>query len=174
MGDLTDALHPPQLLTTAHVRGAFSCGHVVLDAWLQQRAESNQASGASRTYVVATARGIVIGYYSIAPTALEARFAKGALRRNAPTPIPMYLLGRLAVDASWNGRGIGAALLQDARSRAEEASRIAGGRGLLCHAIDHRAKAFYIRQGFASSPMEPLMLMLALSPTAPRRPPPCA
>ncbi|WP_233218231.1 GNAT family N-acetyltransferase [Roseateles chitinivorans] len=174
MGDVTNMLQPPQLLTTAHVRGEFSCGHVVLDAWLQQRAQPNQASGASRTYVVATARGVVIGYYSIAPTALEARLANGSLRRNAPTPIPMYLLGRLAVDASWNGRGIGAALLQDARARAEEASRIAGGKGLLCHAIDHRAKAFYTRQGFAPSPMEPLMLMLALSPPTVRRLPPSA
>lgn len=57
MGDAMNMLQPPQLLTTAHVRGGFSCGHVVLDAWLQQRAQPNQASGASRTYVVATARG---------------------------------------------------------------------------------------------------------------------
>ncbi|WP_082938426.1 GNAT family N-acetyltransferase [Mitsuaria sp. 7] len=148
-----------QLLTATHACGQFSCGHTILDRWLQQRALSNQATGASRTYVIATARGVVIGYYSLAPTALDAPLATGPIRRNAPSPIPTFLLGRLAVDFSCAGKGVGLALINDALARVQVAGGIVGRKALLAHAIDEVAKNFYLKQGFTASPIDPLLVM---------------
>ena len=152
----------PQLLTASHACGQFNCGHMILDRWLQQRALSNQATGASRTYVIATARGVVVAYYSLAPTALDAPLATRPIRRNAPSPIPTFLLGRLAVDFSFSGKGLGMVLISDALSRVQEAGAIVGGKALLAHAIDEPAKNFYIKQGFATSPSDPLLVMARL------------
>lgn len=155
-------IEAPQLLTAAHDCCEFRCGQVVLDRWFQERAVSNQASGASRTYVVATTKGVVIGYYALAPTAIDPSLATGAVRRNSPSPVPMYLLGQLAVDSSWNGKGLGSALLQDAFSRVKQAAQIAGGKALICQAIDDRAKSFYLHQGWRLSPIDPMLVMVPL------------
>ena len=109
-----------------------------------------------------TACDVVVGFYSLAPTALKSTLAIGAIRRNAPSLVPMYLLGRLAVDRLWQGQGIASSMIRDAQRRVHAAVRIAGGKGLICHAIDARAEAFYASQGFAPSPNEPLLLMLPL------------
>lgn len=173
MGDLIwQRLLVPRLLTDAHVRGEFQCGHASLDQWLLRRALMNQATGSSRTYVVTTHGELVVGYYSIAPTSLEPADAVGALRRNSPSPIPMYLLGRLAVDQRWCGQGIGAALLLHARARAIESAWIVGGKGLLCHALDAHAKSFYASQGFVASPTLPLLMMAQLPHPTSSPPPP--
>lgn len=162
MGTLTrGAVQPPQLLLPSHELGEFCCGQEVLDTWLGQHAISNQNNGASRTYVVTTSRDAVVGYYSLAPSALESKLAIGAIRRNAPSPVPMYLLGRLAVDNNWQGNGIASSMIRDAQQRVQAAARIVGGKGLMCHAIDARAKAFYASQGFSTSPIAPLLLMLS-------------
>lgn len=163
MGTLTlHELHPPRLLTASHLLDGFRSGKKDLDAWLEKHAVANQKSGASRTYVVTASCETVVAYYSLAPTALEIRLAVGAIRRNAPELVPMFLLGRLAVDTSWQGNGIASAMIKDARRRAQAASRIVGGKGLICHAVDERAKGFYVSQGFAPSPLAPLLLMYPL------------
>lgn len=77
-------------------------------------------------------------------------------------PMPVFVLGRLAVHEAWTGMGIGAGLLRDAILRTRHAARIAGGRALLCHAIDERARRFYLHHGFKPSPSEPWTLMLPL------------
>jgi predicted N-acetyltransferase YhbS len=107
--------------------------------WLQKRGLANQGSGGSRTYVVCTKEHQVVGYYAIAPGAVAPPAATGAVRRNMPAPVPVFVLGRLAVDAKWSGMGIGAGLLKDALLRCAQAAHIVGGRALLCHAIDERA-----------------------------------
>lgn len=74
----------------------------------------------------------------------------------------MAILGRLAVDQNWRGKGLGVALLKDAVMRTKEAAGILGIRGLLAHAISHEAKAFYESYGFIASPTQPMTLMLSL------------
>src|SRR5262245_42500137 len=106
-------LSAPTLLDEAHDLDRFQSGTDALDDWLRRRARANQVSGASRTYVVADDRRVV-GYYCLASGALDLADAPGAIRRNMPDPIPMAVLGRLAVDREWQGKGLGAALLQDA------------------------------------------------------------
>jgi GNAT superfamily N-acetyltransferase len=104
----------------------------------------------------------VVGYYAIS-TAAAHRVAipSAKLRKGLPEQVPLLLLGRLAVDAAFQGQGLGAALLADALRRCVAASAIAGVRGLLAHAIDDEAARFYLRHGFtAASPLgERTMLM---------------
>lgn len=79
-----------------------------------------------------------------------------------PDPIPVMLMGRLAVDTSEQGKGLGRALLKDAILRTLKAAEIAGMRALLVHALDEKAAEFYLRNGFLVSPIDPLVLMLPL------------
>jgi GNAT superfamily N-acetyltransferase len=79
-----------------------------------------------------------------------------------PEPIPVVLLGRLAVDRSWQGKGIGADLLRDAVLRVLAAAETIGVRAILVHAISEEAKALYERHGFHASPIEPMTLMITM------------
>lgn len=76
-----------------------------------------------------------------------------------PDPIPVTLLGRLAVDQRSAGKGLGSALLQDAFLRARKASEIVASRGLMVHALDEEAKSFYVKFGFLTSPTMPMLLI---------------
>ena len=155
-------LQPPSSLDEAHRLDAFDCGVDSLNDWLKRRARANQVSGASRTYVVTDEEGRVAGYYCLASGALALAQAPGGIRRNMPDPVPMAILGRLAVDRNWQGHGLGAALLRDAVERTRAASNILGIRGLLVHALSDDAKAFYERYGFVASPARPMLLVMSL------------
>jgi len=154
-------LSPPALLTKEHHLDSFSCGVASLDDWLKRRAYPNLVSGASRTYVVAEGQRVV-GYYCLASGALALSDTPGPIRRNMPDPVPMGILGRLAVDRDFHGKGLGVALLQDAVIRTAQAGGIIGIRGLLVHAISEEAKAFYEYHGFIASPTQPMTLILSL------------
>src|SRR5437879_157403 len=101
-------LSAPEPIAADHELDHFACGIQSLDDWLRKRARPNQISGASRTYVVTEGRR-VIGYYCLASGALAASGAPSSVRRNMPDPVPMAILGRLAVDQSWHGKGLGKA-----------------------------------------------------------------
>lgn len=154
-------LSAPTLLVDSHDLSPFMSGDGGLDDWLRRRARSNQVSGASRTYVICD-DNVVVGYYCLSSGALAAADAPGPIRRNMPDPIPMIILGRLAIDSRWHGKGLGVALLQDAFLRAKNAAQILGIRGLLVHAISDKAKAFYERHGFTASPTNPMTLVISL------------
>lgn len=160
---MSAGLTAPQPLTAAHILGEFICGEPLLDEWLKRRAPANQASGASRTFVVADVLGRVAGYYSLAAGAVSHREATGGVRRNMPDPIPVLVLGRLAVDREYQGQKLGAALLRDAVRRAASVAQNAGVRALLVHALDEHASEFYLHYGFQISPQHPLTLLLRLS-----------
>jgi GNAT superfamily N-acetyltransferase len=152
----------PEPLTAEHDTSHFVCRHESLSAWLNKRALANAVSGASRTYVVCAPDRQVIGYYALAAGSIAAASVAGRLRRNMPDPLPVIVLGRLAVHTEWAGRGIGGGLLKDAALRAIQASTLIGVRALLCHAIDDEAVGFYLKHGFVSSPLDPLTLLLGL------------
>lgn len=162
-------LSAPQPLLADHVISEFRCGEAVLDEWLQRRALANQASGASRTFVVVDPLGHVYGYYSLAAGAVTRALATGRVRRNMPEPVPVLVLGRLAVDSRAHGAKLGAALLQDAVARAERIAVHAGVRALLVHALHARAKRFYEHYGFTGSPADELLLMLRLEAASAQR-----
>jgi predicted N-acetyltransferase YhbS len=133
-----------------------------LNDWLNRRALGNQASGATRCFVVAE-RERVIAYYALASGAIAASSAIGRVRRNMPDPIPVAVLARLAVDREFQGKHIGRSLLRDALLRIGQAAETIGIRGVIVHAASLEAKAFYQQFGFGESPADPMTLMITLT-----------
>lgn len=152
----------PEHLTADHDTTEFDSGVPELDTWLRRRALANEVSGASHTYVV-SASGHVVGYYALATGAVTQAHATGRVRRNMPEPIPVMVIGRLAVDRKYHRQGLGVALLKDALLRIVHAASIAGIRAILLHAISDEARRFYERAGFTSSPVEPMTMMVTLA-----------
>jgi GNAT superfamily N-acetyltransferase len=161
MGKIT----APEPISTSHLIEPFSCGMPVLDEWLKRGALKNEDAGASRTFVVCQHHQ-VIGYYTLATGSVGHREAPGKMRRNMPDPIPVMLLGRLAVDQAWQRTGLGRGLLKDAVLRTLTVSRQAGVKALLVHVLSEDAKQFYARNGFLESPLDPMTLMLPLNEAA--------
>lgn len=133
-----------------------------MSEWPRRRALPNASSGATRTYVVCAESQRVVGYYALAAGSLDVESAPSRLRRNMPNPLPVVVLGRLAVDDTWSGRGVGGGLLKDAVLRSLQAADLIGACALMCHAIDADAKAFYARHGFVESPTQELTMILGL------------
>ncbi len=156
------SLSAPEPLTVAHDLTGFNSGEEALDSWLRRRALGNQASGASRTFVVCEERRVV-AYYALASSAVTANEAPGRFRRNMPDPIPVVVLGRLAVDLGFQSKGLGRALIRDAAYRVLQAADLIGIRGLLVHALNQGAREFYERLGFDPSPLDPMTLMISLT-----------
>ncbi len=155
-------LTAPMPLTEHHVTGGFSCGFDSLDQWLIRRSLKNQIQGATRTYVVCDELRVV-AYYALASGAITCTDATGRFRRNMPDPIPVVVLGRLAVDVTLQGRGFGRSLVRDAGIRVIQAADAIGIRGVTVHALSVEAKAFYEKVGFDSSPLDPHLLMITLA-----------
>ena len=158
-------VQPPEPLNAEHVLSDFDSGVASLDDWLRRRAAQNQISGASRTFVVCASPGSrqVVAYYALAASAVAPDAAPGRFRRNMPDPIPVVVLGRLAIARVHQGRGLGRALFQDGAKRVVHAADAIGIRGLLVHAISDEAKAFYASLGLDPSPLDPMTLMTTLA-----------
>ena len=157
-----DRLSPPERLSPGHDISQFQCGEPVMEDWLRKRALHNEESGASRSYVVCVGRRVV-AYYALAVGAVAHGSAPGRVRRNMPDPVPVMVIGRLAIDQSIQGQGVGPALLRDAILRTLQAAEIAGIRAILVHAISERAKRFYEKWGFIASPVETMTLMITVA-----------
>ena len=154
-------LSPPELLSDGHQTDSFDSGEPVLDDWLRRRARANQASGASRTYVVCEGTRVA-AYYALASGAIAQAAVPGGFRRNMPDPIPVVVLARLAVDRNYQGRGLGQALFRDAARRVAHAADTIGVRGMVVHAISEEARKFYIALGFDPCPGEEMTLVVTL------------
>lgn len=152
----------PERLADQHQVDVFDSGIPSLDDWLRRRALKNQITGASRTYVACAGRR-VLAYYALASSAVAVDGAPGRFRRNMPDPIPVVVLGRLAVDRSLHGQGLGRALVRDAAGRVAQAADTIGIRGMIVHALSDQAKAFYERVGLEPSPLDPMILMVTLA-----------
>jgi GNAT superfamily N-acetyltransferase len=176
------SLKSPAPLINTHSIDDFNCGIPSLDEWLKRRALTNQNSGATRTFVICvddflsakadasrtgTLRERVVGYYALAAGSINVQSALGKFRRNMPDPIPVVILARLAIDTSYQGRGLGRALFRDAALRVIQAADPIGIRGIIVHAISAEAKDFYVALGFRcdkilSQSTEPLSLLVVL------------
>jgi GNAT superfamily N-acetyltransferase len=156
------ALTAPQPIDESRETGSFDSGVPILDDWLKRRARANQASGASRTYVLCENRR-VIAYYALASGGVDIDAAPGRVRRNMPDPVPIAVLGRLAIERAHQKRGLGRLLVQDASRRVLQAADIIGIRGIVVHAVSAEAKAFYLALGFEVSPLQPMTLMATLA-----------
>lgn len=159
-------LSSPEPLTAAHELSEFTCGKPTLDRWLKTRALQNQEKGFTAVIVVHEA-GRVVGYYGLAPTAVVPDVLPRAIRTGQPPdPVPCLLLGQLATDSAWAGRGIGTGLLKHALERCVTAAGLIGGRALLVNAVDAEAAAFWKRRGFVQSKDDPLVLFRSIAAIA--------
>jgi GNAT superfamily N-acetyltransferase len=157
-----ESISGPRPLGAGHDVAEFDCGVPSLDEYLVRRALHDQNAGKARTFVIAQG-GRVVGYFSVSASSVEPvdateRSAKG----QGAQPIPAVLIGRFAVDAAYQGRGLGEAMLLEALSKCVQAADTIGARVVLVHAIDERARSFYLRYGFEVSPTDPLHLMLLM------------
>ena len=160
---MTLRLSAPEPLASAHRVDEFDCGEARLNSWLMRRALANQATGASRTFVVVDQDNAVCGYYALVAGAVAHAAATSPIRRNMPDPLPVMVLARLAVAQRAQGIKLGAALLQDAVNRAVTVSQSTGVRALLVNALNERAKRFYEHYGFQVSPIDAMILMLRVT-----------
>lgn len=145
----------PRPITADHRLDGFDCGKAPLDSWLKAHALDNEGK-ASRTYVVQARMGEDIGdvvaYYTLAYGSIIREEVPKKIRQGLPNPVPVMVLGRLAVDRRHAGKGIGPGLLREAMQRTAEASQIGGLRALIVHAIDDDAVNFYTKFGFQVFP----------------------
>jgi len=154
-------LTAPALLADHHELESFDCGEDSLTAWLKQRARANHAGGASRVFVICEGKRVA-GYYALSSSAVMAEIVPGRFRRNMPNPIPVVLLGRLAIDKAWQRQGLGRALFRDASMRVSQAAEAIGVRGIVVHAISEEARNFYLALGFTECTGAPMTLVVTL------------
>jgi len=154
-------LSAPEPLLATHDIESFDCGEPVLNDWLKKRALKNENSGASRTFVVCQDNHVV-GYYVLATGSVMHKEAPSKVRRNMPEPVPVMVLGRLAVSKQMQSAGVGRGLLRDAILRTLGVSKQAGIKALLVHALSDAAHKFYRQCGFIESPLDSMVLMITL------------
>lgn len=141
----------------------FDSGESVLEDWLRRRALDNLRNGASRSYVICAAGSkSVLGFYALSMGQIFGTDVAGSMRRNMPLQIPCVVLGRLAIDRAWQGKGLGAALLSDAVQRCSKASTEIAARLIVVHAISPAAEKFYRHHGFTRLPTETPTLALEI------------
>jgi predicted N-acetyltransferase YhbS len=139
----------------------FDSGEPTLDDYLRKRALANQIGGASRCFVTCR-EGRVVGYYALASSSVARATCPSKMRQNMPDPIPVILLGRLAVDRKDQNRGLGSQLLRDAITRCVAAGDSIGVRAILVHALHDEARSFYAHFEFEQSPTDELQLTLLM------------
>jgi GNAT superfamily N-acetyltransferase len=154
-------LRPPSPSTTDIGLEDFDSGELSLNVWLRKRALKNHLTGASHCFVLCS-ENTVIGYYSLSAGAISHEATPKSMRRNVPDPLPVLLLGRLAVDKRYHNKGFGQALLRDVMIRAVNVSGNAGVFAILVHALNDPAKQFYLSRGFVESPLQPMTLMMTI------------
>ncbi len=148
----------PEAIASTHDLSSFNCSREELDVWLKKKALTSEGKTA-RTYVVAYGNRVV-GYYTLASGGVGRETIPKPLQRSTPKEIPLVVLGRLATDRNFEGRGIGSGMLQEAIGRMLNGATEIGIRGLLVHAIDDVAAGFYRKFGFIDCPIGERTLLL--------------
>jgi GNAT superfamily N-acetyltransferase len=164
MGEVTTspgALEALQRLTVKHDTYRFDCGRPLLNDWLKFGALTSDARF-TRCFVLCARNSLVIGYYCLKAGAVQHDGARRKLSQNMPSPIPVVIIGRMAIDKPYQGKGLGRALLKDALLRIVRASQLVGARAVLVQAIDHEAVQFYARYSFKPFPLNNQTLFLPM------------
>jgi GNAT superfamily N-acetyltransferase len=153
-----------------HDRKNFDCGEATLNLYLNRYANQDIRRRVNRVFVASPPTELqrVIGYYSLSAGSLAAADLPDEFRRRLPRyPVPVALLGRLAVDKSQQGQGLGAILIADALQRIAMAGQVMAVYAVVVDALDESAAEFYRQLGFIPLPSQPLKLFLPMD-TVPR------
>jgi GNAT superfamily N-acetyltransferase len=146
-----------------HDRTAFDCGDDDLNTYLKRYARQNHASGGAKCFVAVPrdAPERILGFYTLSPASIEFSRAPSVVTRGLGRyDVPVYRLGRLAVDRSVQGRGLGGRLLWRSVERCLAVVSEAGGVALLIDAKSDRAAAWYESFGAARLLDAPRSLVL--------------
>ena len=155
------AVTPPRPLTGSDDRSQFDCGRESLNNWFRRHAWSNHANDLSRVSVMTDlATGRIVGYVAMSAAQIERAYLPKAQQRNRPDPVPVLLLGQLAVDRAYQGQGYAADLLVFALRTALRVSQSIGGAGVITHPLDETVRSFYARWGFQELPFDPRRAMM--------------
>ncbi|MBI5013244.1 MAG: GNAT family N-acetyltransferase [Methylocystis sp.] len=155
------AITPPRPLAESDDRSQFDCGRESLNNWFQRHAWANHASDMSRVSVITDATtGRVVGYVALSAAQIERAYLPKPQQRNRPDPVPVLLLGQLAVDQAYQGRGYAVDLLHYALKTALRVSESVGSMGVIAHPLDDGVRGFYARWGFKELPFDPRRAMI--------------
>lgn len=145
---LTELRRPEPLDPKRHDRSAFESGSAELDDWLRRYSSQNRKGNTAATWVVADADLVVKAYVSLSMTGIDRSAAPNIVARQAPDPVPALLIGRLAVDASVAGQGVGTALVAHVLATAVHLNEQAACRAVVVTALDGPARTWWERLGF--------------------------
>ena len=140
-------------------RSLFDCGRESLNVWFRRHALNNHLNGASRVNVLCHA-GSIIAYVSLSAGQIERSFLPKSRQRNQPEPLPVTLLGQLAVDTKFQGQGHASSLMHFALTTALNASEVIGSIGVITHPLDERLRTLYAKWGFEDLPFDPHRAMI--------------
>ena len=148
-------------MAEADDRTLFDCGRESLNGWFRRHAWANHAGSVSRLNVVTeVATGRIAGYVTLSAARIERAFLPKPQQRNRPDPVPVTLLGQLAVDKALQGQGPAASLLLFALRTALVAAETVGSMGVMTHPLDDGVRGFYARWEFEALPFDPRRAML--------------
>ena len=142
-------------LNTSHNKAKFNCGQKLLDTYIHQQAKQDVKRHLVACFVFADERNEVKGYFTLSSASIDQELIPENIKNKLPnsyTNIPVTLLGRLAVDKSIKGKGVGEKLLLDAIKRCLDASSTIGSLAVVVDPIDENAKKFYLKYGFIYLP----------------------
>lgn len=160
---MTYAIHP---LDADAWTADFKCGELALDEYLQRYASQDIKRGVARVFVASPAQQlqVVSGFYTLSAASVAADTLPKKWRKTLPRyPVPVALLGRLAVDQQYHGQGLGSILLVDACKRVAAASETLAVAAIIVDAKSLKAAAFYQHFGFIELPGHPGRWMLPRS-----------
>jgi GNAT superfamily N-acetyltransferase len=152
---------PPRALTQNDGRSQFDCGRDSLNVWFQRHAWNNHVSGSSRVNVISDgASGTIVGYVTLSAGQIERAFLPKSQQRNRPDPVPVTLLGQLAVHKDYQGQGHAASLLLFGLKTSLRAAQTIGSVGIITHPLDDAVRGFYAKWGFQELPFDPRRAMI--------------
>ncbi len=156
------AVTPPRPLAEEDDRNLFDCGRESLNSWFRRHAWANHTAGISRVNVMTDAvSGRLVAYATLSAAQIERAYLPKPQQRNRPDPVPVTLLGQLAVDKDYQGQGHAASLLWFALKTALRAADLVGSMGVITHPLDDGVRSFYARWGFQDLPFDPRRAMMA-------------